>query len=763
MVFSRIAAIIFSATNCPSVRKSSSIPYMSSGPLPPTGYGYGFGFSGTGQKANLRLSSSLQDLTSYHHRVDIEDVDQHSREDIIYSEEPPHPFLKENGAFSFSKEKASQGVPFLQRKWIRVPMVLLGLILFSFLVFVLYSFVYSNWFGGASKFYVVLDCGSTGTRIYIYQASVNNDDGNLPIVVRSHSEGLRRKSKGQNWRAYARMETEPGLSKLVHNVSGLKTAIRPLLMWAEKQIPKKSHKMTSIFVYATAGVRRMPSSDSEWLLSHVWSIVKKSSFLGKREWVKTITGMEEAYYGWIALNYQNGILGAIPKKATFGALDLGGSSLQVTFETEKPVPGDTNLDLSIGTVSHHLSAYSLSGYGLNDAFDKSVVHLLKQPSKYYDEDFVGENVEIRHPCLHSGYKEQYVCSRCASVFQDTGSPHNGVKNVSKSEKADTRVWLVGASNWAECSSLAKVAVNLSEWLDLSLGIDCDVQPCALSEGLPHPHGKFYAMSGFFVVYRFFNLTLEATLDDVLDKGREFCDKSWDVAYRSVPPQPFIEQYCFRAPYISSLLRDGLHIADNLITIGSGSTTWTLGVALVEAGKAFPTKFDLHGYDRFQLKINPIILIAIFLVASVLAVHALSHVGDAWPRIFRRFCFPFPRHNSASTTSVPKTSSLFQLPVWSLISSGEGRVKTPLSPTSAGGKEGMRHWLGRSNVQLVGTPAVGNVSHSISSGSLGHMQFDNGGMGSFWTPHGSQMRLQSRRSQSREDLNASLTESHMSKV
>lgn len=55
-----------------------------------------------------------------------------------------------------------------------------------------------------------------------------------------------------------------------------------------------------------------------------------------------------------------------------------------------------------------------------------------------------------------------------------------------------------------------------------------------------------------------------------------------------------------------------------------------------------------------------------------------------------------------------------------------------------------------------------VSHSYSAGSLGQMQFPNG-FGSFWSPHRGQTTLQSRRSQSREDLSASLAEAHLGKV
>ncbi|GMH30551.1 hypothetical protein Nepgr_032394 [Nepenthes gracilis] len=771
MVFSRVAEIIFAVTNRPSVRKTSSIPYMSSGLSPPTGYGHGFSISSPGKKSTLRLSSSLQDLSAYR-RLDLEDIDHNSGIGTIHAKQP-HPFQRENGNSSFSKEKASQGTSFVQKKVTRVLMILLCLILFAILVFMLVHFY---WFGGVSKFYVVLDCGSTGTRVNIYQVSLNHKkNGNLPIVLISYSEGFRRKPKGQSGRAYNRMETEPGLDKLVHNVTGLKAAIRPLLHWAEKQIPKHSHKTTSLFLYATAGVRRLPSSDSEWLLNHVWSLLHNSSFLCQRDWIKIISGIEEAYYGWIALNYQEGVLGTMPEKATFGALDLGGSSLQVTFETKKLVPRESNLNFNIGPVNHHLSAYSLSSYGLNDAFDKSVVHLLKRLSKVSNGELVHGKVEILHPCLQSGYRQQYICSQCASVSQEAGSPLHELENLGKRVKAGIPVWLVGAPNWTECSALAKIAVNLSEWSDQSPGIDCDVHPCALSDDLPHPYGHFYAMSGFFVVYRFFNLASEATLDDVLDKGRDFCDKTWEVAYKSVPSQPYIEQYCFRAPYIVSLLREGLHITDNQVTIGSGSITWTLGVALVEAGKAFSSRIELQSYELFQMKINPIILVVIILISTILFVYALSCLGNWLPRFFCRPQLPLFRHNSTSTTSVLNLPFPFWFQGWS--PSSDWRGKTPLSPTTAGEQErpfGTGYRLSGGSIQLSDSslyPETSSVSHSFPSGSLGQIQFDNGGMGSFRTPgmgsfrtpHRSQMHLQSRRSQSREDLNSSIAEAHMVKV
>ncbi|KAL0873804.1 hypothetical protein Bca101_023509 [Brassica carinata] len=747
MVFGKITQLFTS--NRYGANTQPSVPYIPTGTSPDVRTSgpdsIAFGNGGGGRKNGLRHSASLQDFSSYH-GFDPEEAFTDSNAKQQRQNVLP---WGQNGT-SFSKDKGggvpSGTSPSTRRKWIRAVMIVMCLFLFASLVYIVGMYVFTNWSRGGSRYYVVFDCGSTGTRAYVYQASVNyRKDSSLPIVMKSLTEGISRKTSG---RAYDRMETEPGFDKLVNNRTGLKTAIKPLIQWAEKQIPKHAHRTTSLFVYATAGVRRLRAADSSWLLGNVWSILAKSPFTCRREWVKIISGTEEAYFGWTALNYQTSMLGAVPKKATFGALDLGGSSLQVTFENEERAHNETNLDLRIGSVNHHLSAYSLAGYGLNDAFERSVVQLLKRIPNVNKSELIEGKLELKHPCLNSGYKGQYICSQCASTVKR-----------GKKGKSGVPIKLVGAPNWGECSALAKIAVNSSEWSKTKHGVDCDLQPCALPDGYPRPHGQFYAVSGFFVVYRFFNLSAEASLDDVLEKGREFCEKAWQVARTSVSPQPFIEQYCFRAPYIVSLLREGLYITDKQIIIGSGSITWTLGVALLEAGKALSSTPGLKGYETLSMKINPIALISVLFVSLILLLCALSRVSSCMPRFFRKSGLPLFKNNSASASSVLNIPSPFRFPRWSHV----GTVaKEPLSPTVRSSPR--RPFSFGSSIQLMESCSLysssSSVMHSYSSDSLGEMQVDNSGP--FWSSR-SQMRLQSRRSQSREDLSSSLAESHMLKM
>ena len=648
MNFGKIAALLSTL-----LQTQNSLPSAHSLSLPFT----------TNNNNNLRVFSSLQDLSSYPqfdpergHDADVAagvGVATHLKEPLY-------------------KVKPVQGATISSRKkWVSAIKLAIFLTLFLFLIYMVLVIAYSYWSQGYGKYFVVLDCGSTGTRIYVYHASIQHKKYNsLPIAIKSLRNGLHRRPRSQSGRAYDRMETEPGLDKLVHNVSGLKGALKPLIRWAQKQIPVHAHRTTSVFLYATAGVRRLPSADSQWLLDNAWSVLKDSPFLCKKDWVKIISGTEEAYFGWISLNYYSGILGVRPRKATYGALDLGGSSLQVTFESDQQLNSETSLYVRMGSLSHHLTAYSLPGYGLNEAFGKSVAHLFKKKfGSSTNAGLANKKIELKHPCLQSGYKEQYFCPRCSFNNNEGGNPVGNGKQLGKKGGSGTPVVLVGAPNWQQCSALAKVAVNLSEWSNTSAGLDCGAQPCALHNNLPRPYGHFYVISGFYVVYKFFNLTSEATLDDVWEKGRSFCGKRWDVAKKSVAPQPFIEQYCFRAPYVASLLREGLHITDDQMTVGSGSITWTLGVALLEAGKAYSTGFGLRGLELFQMKINPLILFLIVLLSLILLLCALS-CGNWMPRFLRRKYLPIFRHNTVSSASVLNIPSPFGFQRWSPINSGK---------------------------------------------------------------------------------------------
>ena len=91
--------------------------------------------------------------------------------------------------------------------------------------------------------------------------------------------------------------------------------------------------------------------------------------------------------------------------------------------------------------------------------------------------------------------------------------------------------------------------------------------------------------------------------------------------------------------------------DNQVSVGSGRHSFGLGVAMLEVGKAFSTRFGLRDLELFQFKINPLAFVPILLVSVILLLCALSCIGNWMPRFARRQYLPISRLNSVSATFV----------------------------------------------------------------------------------------------------------------
>eukprot|EP00897_Mesotaenium_endlicherianum_P009522 jgi/Mesen1/8599/ME000005S08564 len=594
--------------------------------------------------------------------------------------------------------------------------------------------------GGAKhpEYCIVIDCGSTGTRLYVY-AWTGGSNLTLPRVQDSGASSLR----AQRGKAYSRKETQPGLDKFVGDSQGLRSvALEPLLAWAISQVPREARHSTPLFLFATAGLRRLPAGDSAWVLQETRGVLRGAPFLFRDEWARIISGVDEAVYGWIALNYASGHLrggatrarerlrsaAAASASATEGSLDLGGSSLEVTFvpETEAaaaavaaaveasslstgayassggsgPGPGRDEARVTIAASQYQLYAHSHEGYGMNDAFDRSVGALLQSvdfgelvasgaldPSIHgagkaaligkgargdEDDDVAAEGEELpvvghasavgpgllhvpalRHPCLHAGYNVTYELSRhsrevfrakmaqqltaggasvqgkesggserpaikrregSSGVEEDfqkglklkvlVGADTQGGKQLHRgrlvlqqqqqqdeeergaqkmsSARVDERkdlVELIGEPDWDRCQRLIAQVVRPP-------GADCGASAgasCALGAAQPALRGHFVGVAGFFVVYHFFGLAGSAPLAALLEAGRRFCGRPWGEVSATFGGEMGLDRYCFRAPYVVALLRDGLGLADRQVSVGEGSMGWTLGAALYEGG------------------------------------------------------------------------------------------------------------------------------------------------------------------------------------
>ncbi|CAK9076870.1 unnamed protein product [Durusdinium trenchii] len=152
---------------------------------------------------------------------------------------------------------------------------------------------------------VVVDAGSTGTRVHIYCFS----QGDLCKEL-----GLPRSSSNQP--ALSTCEDLPCLSQL----------LEPLLNRAADAVPARFRPRTPLAIRATAGFRLLSHPKAELLLKLMRSITKQYGF--KDAGVEVMSGDDEGLLQWLAVNR---LLGTLRGPAPVAVLDLGGASTQIAY------------------------------------------------------------------------------------------------------------------------------------------------------------------------------------------------------------------------------------------------------------------------------------------------------------------------------------------------------------------------------------------------------------------------------------------------
>ncbi|CAI9112649.1 OLC1v1013122C1 [Oldenlandia corymbosa var. corymbosa] len=419
---------------------------------------------------------------------------------------------------------------------------------------------------------VVLDCGSTGSRVNVYKWMFK-DGSKLPLLLESYPEN----SDTTYGCQYHCRQTEPGLDKFVGNASGVMVSLEPLIRLAEQWVPVDKHSLTPIFVLATAGMRKLEAESARLVLEDVQKVLKKHSFFYRKDWIRVLSGTEEAHYGWVSLNYKMGIFGNLSRLPSLGLLDLGGSSLQVVTEVDKSRDGDHIMISKVGSFERRILAYSLPAFGLNEAFDRSVV-LLTHSEALRER---GNGVfEVLHPCLSSSFLQNYTCLGC---FVQNRIISENLTSMMEEKRPNT-VLLGGSSNWEQCKEVARAsAVNLSNPTlpQQSKNSNCiglsSLAGSMLLNVTSHPNmtRHYNAMSGFFAIYSRLNLSRTANSTNMWETGEHLCPKLWSD-HTSTSGQD-----CFRVPYMASLIEDALCLRNVEVVFGPGDISWTLGAAMIE--------------------------------------------------------------------------------------------------------------------------------------------------------------------------------------
>ncbi|XP_024193733.1 probable apyrase 6 isoform X2 [Rosa chinensis] len=404
----------------------------------------------------------------------------------------------------------------------------------------------------SKRYGIVIDGGSTGTRIHVFGYGV---DAANSAVFDFGKDGL------------ASLRVNPGLSSFAEDPKAAGGSLKELIEFAKGRVPKQQWGNTEVRLMATAGLRLLDLDVQSRILESCRKVLRSSGFKFQDEWASVITGSDEGLYAWVVANHALGTLGGDPLK-TIGIIELGGASAQVTFVSSEPMPPQFARPVKVGNVTYNLYSHSFLHYGQNVAYES-----LKEALASGDFSSASEALQNRmiiDPCTPKGYSYKMESSKL--------SPS------SLGEKNEYLSALQSRGNFSECRSAANMM--------LQKGKDkCLYQPCNIgSTFTPKLQGKFLATENFFHTSKFFGLGPRAFLSNLMIAGQQFCGDDWSKLkkrYQAFDEEALL-QYCFSSAYSVALLHDSLGISldDERIRVanqvGSIPLDWALGAFILQS-------------------------------------------------------------------------------------------------------------------------------------------------------------------------------------
>ncbi|KRZ60297.1 Nucleoside-diphosphatase uda-1 [Trichinella nativa] len=246
---------------------------------------------------------------------------------------------------------------------------------------------------GTCRFYtMIIDAGSTGTRLEIFEFSHNPSNPSIPFKLQKELF----------------VERNPGLSSYSSAPKDAAAVVADLMEEAKLAIPKCLWKHSPVALRATAGFRLLPEETVKIILQEIMSlmicildciffnswhymcfckccsalqietVLRDSPFLTGEDPATVLDGTDEGIFGWFTLNYlldrlessmqeSNAQRSTISEKLSAAAFDLGGGSTQVTFilrGSEEQYPSSFIKEITLFSKKVKLYSHSYLGNGI---------------------------------------------------------------------------------------------------------------------------------------------------------------------------------------------------------------------------------------------------------------------------------------------------------------------------------------------------------------------------------------------------------------
>lgn len=405
---------------------------------------------------------------------------------------------------------------------------------------------------GKWRYGVILDAGSSGTRVYVYRwlkpkkALLKADDeqlNRLPEIITKKKWILKKK---------------PGLSTFGETPELVGDGyLKELMDFAKDVIPEDDIEDTPVFLLATAGMRLLPDHQRDAVLHNVCSYLQRSTKFQLPDCdlhIQVIPGATEGLYGWIAANYLLGGFDGIYDHGgghhTYGFLDMGGASAQIAFAPNASIAETHGNDLTLlrlrtigGTqLEYRVFVTTWLEYGVNEA-RRRYIEALK-------ESIPGHR-ELPDPCLPIGLVET----------------EDGEVLVPDSKEAKEGARFMGTGQFEECLKRTNPLLDKDA--------PCKDEPC-LFHGVHVPPVDF-KVNHFVGVSEYWHTTHsvfegknEETAYDFTTyqtKVNQFCSQDWKTIQSGVTSKTWgkkvdektAAEVCFKASWLINMLHEGIGV------------------------------------------------------------------------------------------------------------------------------------------------------------------------------------------------------------
>jgi len=408
--------------------------------------------------------------------------------------------------------------------------------------------------GGDSDLYsVVIDAGSTGSRIHVFRFGADNaikDVAGEPQLFKAN---------------------KPGLSSCANDLEKLPTLLKPLMEAAQGVVPEAARAKTPLALRATAGLRLLPGGEADEIIQAATNFLKPYGF--KDAGVEIMDGADEGSLQWLSVNF---LLGAVGKadgaSAMSPAIDLGGGSMQVVYwidegtvtamSEERKKAYSKKLQLALAPGQVNLYQHSYLGFGL-----------MAMRAKIFEEA-KATGVDGSNPCLLSTSHLTYSYNK--KEFEGTGTG-----DAAGCKALISKVVTKPPEDSAECDAATELCMAGSwrgpkEWRSYASVVLCSYFYDRLKDVGAIAEGVFEAEVSVATFQKEAQKACALTPDAMQEENKAAGDGAVYL--------------CMDLTYLDTLLTTGLQFSpDSTVRVKSRitldgkiySASWPLGVALLQ--------------------------------------------------------------------------------------------------------------------------------------------------------------------------------------